>query len=414
MSDLASLNRTLQQSYPAAWRCLSPLGRRLIFPKGVSSQSAEASGVPLNATIGQLTDDDGRPLPLPAMAARISGMTDAEVFLYPPQGGRTDLRQRWKAMLQARFPGVSLSLPLVTAGLTNGLSVAAELFVDEDTDVLLPMPCWGNYRHVFGVYRGGRLIDYPCMRADRAGFDVAGLAERVQALQRKAVVVLNSPGNPSGYTPTLAEARAIADVLADSPVPLVVLCDDAYRGMVWEEGLIDDGLFGLLAERADPERLLVAKIDGATKELFFFGGRVGFLTFAAPPGAAEALEEKARACTRATISAMPAPSQALVMAALSAPDLAEQQQAIRDTLRARYQVLRDEIQRRGLPHWAFNSAFFALLQAGPRAEAIRKELLAEGVGVIAFPEVEGIRVSYSTLSLAQIPQLIDALAEKLA
>lgn len=396
------------------WRCLSPLGKRLFFPEGVSSQSAEACGVPINATIGQLTDDDGKPLPLPLMAEHISGLTDAEVFLYPPQGGRKDLRQRWQARLQARFPGVPLSLPLVTAGLTNGLSIAAELFVDEDTDVLIPMPCWGNYRHVFGVYRGGRLINYPCMRRDPWGFNVSGLERRIQALRRKAVVVLNSPGNPTGYTPTLAEASAIADVLAASPVPLVVICDDAYRGMVWEDGLVDDGMFGLLAQRADPEQLVVAKVDGATKELFFFGGRVGFITFATLPGAAAALEEKARACTRATISAMPAPSQALVMAALASESLEAQQQAIRDTLRVRYQVLRDEIRRRGLPHWPFNSAFFALLDAGPRAEEIRKELLAEGVGVVAFPEVEGIRVSYSTLSPGQIPTLIDALAEKLA
>ena len=392
---------------------MTPLGRRLFFPEGVSSQSAEARHCTLNATIGQLTDDHGQPMPLPAMAGLVSGLDDAEVFLYPAQGGRRDLREMWQQRLQQRFPRVSMSLPLVTAGLTNGLAIAADLFVDEQTDVLIPTPCWGNYRHIFRTYRQGRLIEYPCMRPSPWRLDLEGLAARIQSLTRKAFVVINVPGNPTGYTPTLAEANALADILLASPVPLVVLCDDAYRGMVWEDGLIDDGLFGLLGRRANPEQMVVAKVDGATKEMFFFGGRVGFLTFATPAAAAAAIAEKARACTRAMLSAMPAPSQALVVHALRSPDLVRQQRAILDVLHARYQILRDEIAAHDLKHWPFNSAFFALLEAGDRAEDIRQALLAEGVGVIAFPEVGGIRVSYSTTAAQDIPALVRALAEKL-
>lgn len=414
MSDVSHLNATLQRIHPAAWHSLSPSGRRLFFPDGVASQAAEARGCALNATIGQLTDDRGAPLPLPVMADALSGLSDGEVFLYPAQGGRRDLREAWKALLAARFPDVSLSLPLVTAGLTNGLAVAAELFVDDETDVLLPSPCWDNYQHIFRTWRGGRIIDYPAMRRDPWRLDIEGLAGKLQQLRRKAVVVINSPGNPTGYTPTIAEAQALCEALQACPVPLVILCDDAYRGMVWEEGLIDDGLFGLLGATLDPERQVVAKIDGATKEMFFFGGRVGFLTFATPPGAAAAIEEKALACTRATISAMPAPSQALVMRALRSPELPAQQASIRQLLRERYMVLRAEIEAHGLSHWPFNSAFFALLDAGDRAESIRRALLAEGIGVVSFPGVGGVRVSYSTTPAEQIPRLVAALARQLA
>jgi len=414
MPDVDALNRAIRTEHPAAWRCMSALGRRLFFPVGVSSQSAEARGCRLNATIGQLTDDHGQPMPLPVMASAIDGLTDAEVFLYPPQGGRRDLRAAWRDQLQARFPDTPLSLPLVTAGLTNGLSIAAELFTDEDTDVLIPLPCWGNYQHIFRTYRGANLIDYPCMLRDPWRLNIEGLAAQIQKLERKAMLVLNVPGNPTGYTPTVSEAEALVDAIAASPVPLVVVCDDAYRGMIWEPDLIDDGLFGLLAARTDPERVLVAKVDGATKELFFFGGRVGFLTFAAAGAAADALAEKAKACTRATISAMPAPSQALVMRALGSPELAAQRKVIRDMLQARYRVLRDEIAARGLPHWPFNSAFFALLDAGDRAESARQALLAQGVGVISFPAVGGLRLSYSTTPADQIPALVEAVAAQLA
>ena len=59
---------------------------------------------------------------------------------------------------------------------------------------------------------------------------------------------------------------------------LVVLLDDAYFGLFYEDS-IKESLFGLLADTHP--NILPVKIDGATKENYVWGLRVGFITYAA-------------------------------------------------------------------------------------------------------------------------------------
>ena len=98
-----------------------------------------------------------------------------------------------------------------------------------------------------------------------------------------AVALLNIPSNPGGYTPDPAERRATVESLLEEADrrPLVVICDDAYAGLVYEPEIPRESLFWDLAG-AHPN-LVPVKVDGATKEFSFFGGRVGFLTFALEP-----------------------------------------------------------------------------------------------------------------------------------
>ena len=69
MSIADALNDDLAAEFPAAFRALSRLGRRIYFPQGIPAQSADARGTRYNATIGQVTDGHGSPTPLPAIAA---------------------------------------------------------------------------------------------------------------------------------------------------------------------------------------------------------------------------------------------------------------------------------------------------------------------------------------------------------
>ncbi len=385
------LNAVLRRGHPAAERCLSGLGRRLFFPSGVTAQAAEAAGCALNATIGQFVGDDGEAIPLPAMAGHFSDSQGRQVFLYAPQGGRRDLRRAWQARLRTQTSG-PMSLPMVTSGLTHGLSIVADLFTDVGTRVLLPDPGWGNYSHIFGTRRGAELVRYAVLD-ERGRLNLAAIDAALAAATGPSVMLLNFPSNP--------EAVALVEIIQRAPHPLVVLCDDAYHGMSWEEGLAVDGIFPLLAD-SDPARILPVKIDGATKELFFFGGRVGFITFGIDSEAGAVLEEKARALTRATISSVSAPSQAMVMEALS---------ALREILRRRYRALKAALVRHRLTAWPFNSAFFALLKV-ENSDVIRRGLLQDGVGLVAFPGA--LRLSYSTIPEEDIDRLVAITARHIA
>ena len=135
MNPAHHLNQILRTEYPAVERLLTDFGKRLYFPKGVPAQAADAKNCVFNATIGQLKDDNGQPLPLPVMAQKFQNLPSDEIFLYTPQGGRRDLREAWGKRISSSFPtSISISTPVVCCGLTHGLSICADLFIDQDTD----------------------------------------------------------------------------------------------------------------------------------------------------------------------------------------------------------------------------------------------------------------------------------------
>ena len=416
MDFAAQLNQTLQSHHPAAFRCLSDFGQRLYFPNGVPAQAAAARNARFNATIGQLTDDNGLAMPLPSMARFIEGLTQEEVFLYTAQGGRPDLRAAWQTRIKGHHQ-TAMSLPVSCAGLTHGLSLVADLFVDAQTTVLLPAPRWENYDLVFQTRRQGQVINYDVMSGEAGnhrnwGLNLSGLEEAIRQIDSpKSMLVLNYPSNPGGYSPTREEAQRVAEIIAQAKGPMVILLDEAYRGMEWEEDCFKDSLFHVLST-LDPERFLVVKVDGATKELFFFGGRIGFVSFATPsPEAATVLEEKTKSAIRCAISALPSPSQALVMAALRSPSLEAEAASVRSMIYERYQALKSALQGSELDYWNFNSAFFALIDAPKGAEATRQLLLRHDLGVVSVPSVQALRISYSTIPSTRIPELVQILSQ---
>lgn len=411
MPEAEELNATLATTHGAAHACLSPLGLAARFPTGIPAQAGEARGAELQATLGQLTDGRGRAI-VPDALESLSRGDGSTAYLYSPVAGHPRLRELWLDRIQREGRGTPCSLPLVTLGLTHGLSLCADLFADSDTDVLMPAPCWGNYRLVFGLRRQARLKTWDFFDAN-GGLNVAGFREALSRIEGKGVVLLNFPGNPTGYSPTEAEARGILDALAEHRgAPVVVIFDDAYKGFVFEPGIVRRSLFWEAVHRTSPDHVLPVKIDGCTKELLFFGGRVGFLTFGSSPDASAALVDKAMTLTRGTVNCPPGPSQVMATEALSNPLVDAQISAIYERVRGRYIVLKRELKQlegSSLTPLPFNSGFFALLQAPKEVDvhALRRKLLDEhSAGVIALPEVHALRVAFCSISKSDIPELI--------
>ena len=118
------LNDRLEAAAPEVLGTLSDLGRRLYFPKGILSQSAEAKkkAHTSNATIGIATEDGG-PMYLPSIAAHLRDVGPAEVFPYAPPAGQPALRERWREKMLAENPslaGKSFGLPVVSSAITHG------------------------------------------------------------------------------------------------------------------------------------------------------------------------------------------------------------------------------------------------------------------------------------------------------
>ena len=409
MNPSDELNEALREHHPATHACLSRVGRRMFFPLGIPAQAQQARSAQINATIGQLTDGSGRAMPLPSMAKAISGLSLESTTLYAAQGGNKTLRAAWKARLHQVGPGPK-SEPFCTVGLTHGLSLLADLFVDDETDVLLPAPCWGNYNLIFKTRSGGRVIPYPVL--ENGTFARKAMTEALSQVRSKAVVVLNFPGNPTGYTPTPDELAPWIDAIRNTSKPIVVICDDAYKGFVYEDNCITRSPFYELTD-VDPTRVLPVKVDGATKELCFFGGRVGFVTFGVEGPAAAALESKLKGIARASVSSGPAVSQAIVLSALGDDNLATEQATLMEECTLRYRTLKKCLVEAKVPHEPFNSGFFALIPVANDPEALRLRLLEQGVGVVAIPRIGAIRIAYSSTSVADIPALVNTIAQQM-
>jgi len=423
-----ALDERLAQAAPEVRDMLSPLGRRLYFPTGgILAQSAEArqKGHVANATIGIATEG-GSPMFLPSLAAHLTGVDPADAFNYAPPAGRPALRERWREKLLAENPslaGKAFSLPLVTSAITHGLMVAGDLFVGEGDRILLPDKLWGNYRLTFEVRLGGKIVTYPFYAG--SGFNTEGLARALEeeaAGREKLVVLLNFPNNPTGYVPTPDEGEAIVRVLeraAAGGTRIVVLIDDAYFGLFYHVGgeSMTESLFGPLANLHP--NLLAVKLDGATKELFVWGLRCGFISFG--PGRTESaaevcdvLEAKVKGAVRSGISNVPMLSQTLVEQALASDHIAAERADKREILRARAERVQEVATaprfRESWELYPFNSGYFMCVKVvGVDAEKVRTHLLdAYGIGLIATSGTD-LRIAFSCLELDQIEPLFEAL-----
>jgi len=423
-----ALNQTLEQAAPEVFSMLSALGKRLYFPKGILAQGAEAKakGKRFNATIGIATEG-AQPMYLPALRDNLTGLSPDEAFNYAPPNGRQKLRELWRDKQLAENPsmrGKTSGLPVVTAAITHGLSLVGDLFVDPGDVLIAPDQLWDNYSLTFETRMGGRIETFPLFSDD--GFNLTGFADtlRVQGeAHSKLIVILNFPNNPTGYMPTPAEGQGIVAVLeaqAKRGTRLVVICDDAYFGLFYHLGgpSLTESLFGDLTNLH--RNILPIKLDGATKELFVWGLRCGFLTFGlgdatdaqASQAALGALDAKARADIRSAISNSPMLSQTLVEKALNLSTLSAQRHEKLAVLEARakevYRVAHDPKYRESWDVYPFNSGYFMLIKVkGVEAGQLREHLLDKHATGLICTSPTDLRVAFSCLEIEQVAPLFE-------
>lgn len=424
----AALNEQIEKASPEVYSMLSSYGRRLYFPKGILSQSAEAKqrAHKFNATIGIATENKG-PMFLPSMQRHLTDIDPADAYTYAPPAGRPGLRERWREKLLAENPslrGKQFGLPIVTSAITHGLTVLGELFVEPGDVIVMPDKLWGNYRLTYEVRMGAEIRTFPFYEGgDRGGFNTAGFAKALASAAEgrdKVIALLNFPNNPTGYMPTPAEGDAIVAAVravAEKGTKVVAVSDDAYFGLFYHLGgaSMTESPFAKLANLH--RNVLAVKLDGATKELFVWGLRCGFITFA--PGDAataqavcEALDAKARGAIRGSISNVPQLSQSLVEKALASASIEDERKQKCETLRARaakvFEVANAPRFAESFSVYPFNSGYFMCIKVkGVDAEELRVRLLDDyGVGLISTAPTD-IRVAFSCLEVDEIEPLFE-------
>ncbi|MBF0196859.1 MAG: aminotransferase class I/II-fold pyridoxal phosphate-dependent enzyme [Planctomycetes bacterium] len=414
------LNKVIVDNNPALFDMLSSKAQGIFFPwSGILGQSGEAKGKKYNATIGIACEDDGSPMRLNALSELVN-LSAPEVFPYAPSFGNPKLRQTWKDMLVKKNPsldGKSISVPVVTQALTHGLSLSAFMFLNEGDEIVIPTPYWGNYNLLYRNAAGANISTFPCFK-DNSSFDLEALAKVLEERQgKKVVLLLNFPNNPTGYTPTEEEMTSIAALIkgaGEKGTKVVTLIDDAYFGLVYEKGIAQESIFAKLADIH--ENVLAVKIDGATKEDYVWGLRVGFMTFGIKGAGEEvykAIADKLAGAIRGLISNCSNLSQSLLLKAYTAPDYDAQKESKYVMMKERYEVLRDVLAEKkeyeeayvALP---YNSGYFMCVKpkGNLAAEDIRKVLLEKyDTGIIAQGDL--VRIAFSAIPAESIPVVME-------
>ncbi|MBW2028744.1 MAG: aminotransferase class I/II-fold pyridoxal phosphate-dependent enzyme [Deltaproteobacteria bacterium] len=427
MNPLArELNDTIIRENQYLYDMLSEVGKKFFFPKGILTQTAEAKekAFRFNATVGMATEG-GRTMNLPSVMKWIGTLEPEESLTYAPSFGVMPLRVSWKKELLEKNPsleGKPISLPVVTNALTHGLSVISDMWIDPGDAIILPDKNWGNYNMVFAVRRGARMVHYPLFD-DGGAFNLKGFRDCLfsEAKEReKLSVILNFPNNPTGYTISRSEGEAIAEILlglASQGTKILAISDDAYFGLFYEEDLLQESIFSLLA--AEDPRILAIKVDGATKESYVWGLRVGFITYGIQVkgevlGVYDALEKKTAGAVRGSISSVSHLSQTVIMKSLESGtykrEKKEKSQILQERALEVKRVLDDPKYARAWEPYPFNSGYFMCLRLrSVDAESLRVHLLDKyGIGVISLG-ARDLRIAFSCIEKEDVRELFDAI-----
>lgn len=205
--------------------------------------------------------------------------------------------------------------------------------------------------------------------------------------------------------------------MAERGANVLAACDDSYFGLYYDDEALRESLFARLVG-AHP-RLMAVKLDGATKENFVWGLRVGFITYGGVfNGDArlfyDALERKSAGCVRGNISNASHLSQSVVLHSMENPGHEAEKQSKFEILKRRAarvcEVLEDPRYQDAFEAYPFNAGYFMCIRLKTvDAEALRVHLLERyGVGLISLGS-ENLRIAFSCIEEKDIPELFDTL-----
>ena len=215
---------------------------------------------PINLSIG-LPDFD---VPEPAKEAAIQAIR-AGHNRYSQTQGIAPLRERLRKDLSAEM-GRDVGEILITSGVAGGLFLAILATIDPGEEVVFLDPYFVMYKHMVTMAGGKSIMvdSYPDFRFPTGKVDRA-------ITPRTKVMILGSPGNPTGAVMDEAEIRAAVDVAKKRD--LLIVSDEIYEPFLYDLSRSKDGT-RLYSAGTLHEKTIILR--GFSKSHAMTGWRLGY------------------------------------------------------------------------------------------------------------------------------------------
>lgn len=237
--------------------------------------------------------------------AAAKGLQAGETF-YTWQRGLPDLRAALSAYTERLYgikcPADRLS---VTTGGMQAILLTCQLLLDPGDNIVIVSPIWPNITSAVKLVRGEPKYVALDRKPDGGWkLDLQRLFDAVDA--RTRAIFVNSPGNPTGWTMSSDEQRALLDFARKRGI--WIMADEVYARIIYSRPVAPSFL-----ELAGPDDPLIV-LNSFSKPWAMTGWRLGWLTHPA------ALGEQIAKLVQINTSGVPAFLQRGAVAALEKGD----------------------------------------------------------------------------------------------
>jgi aspartate aminotransferase len=198
---------------------------------------------------------------------------------YTPSAGLPELRQAIAEKLEADNQiSYRPSQIVVSSGAKHSCYNAILATCQPGDEVLIPSPYWVSYPDMVRLAGAEPVI---VQTTERNGWKMRASDFENAMTPRTKMVILNSPGNPTGAVYTREELEGIVEVAAEEDI--YILSDEIYEKLVY-----DDAKHVSVASLSPEAYGLTITVNGFSKAYAMTGWRLGYM--AAPEAVAKAVD----------------------------------------------------------------------------------------------------------------------------
>ena len=198
---------------------------------------------------------------------------------YTPSSGIPELRQAIAdKLLSDNKLEYKPSQIIVSNGAKHSCFNAILATIQPGDEVIIPAPYWLSYPEMVRIAGGEPVF---VQTTEESGWKMTAEQFEEAMTPRTKMVIINSPGNPTGSVYTREELAALAAVAEEEGI--LILSDEIYEKLTYE-GVEHVSIASLSPEISD----LTITINGFSKAYAMTGWRLGYL--AAPEAIAKAID----------------------------------------------------------------------------------------------------------------------------